>query len=407
LGSHFADALALQCGHMSMLSEYIALHRSGHSASMPAPETASTPPSADSARCADEIPENMGDIREGVQQGKPRLPQPSTVHELMRHINALDPGLAMPQAQAPAGGASPRGPAINEQAQTTADGATQAALSTHVSLGRNIPSAQMPSRNVNAPGNSEPRAQASPPSLPLALRGGRGPVPADAIRGAQTALMAASPMHHASASPGLPQHGTSPAQESGNMPPPAATVAISDANVSPPAGMPASYPAAQLLSHTPSLSSPARAIAAPLDAAQWPEDFGRQVTALLRQHTTGTHTAQLQLNPPELGPLQISLNINDSIAHAVFASAHAPVRLAVENALPQLQQLLSQQGLTLAQADISHQEQGFGHRPGNPPQPGPGFRHDDTQTVSGPASQASASLPHTGYVKAGLVDIFA
>ncbi|MCI1737512.1 MAG: flagellar hook-length control protein FliK [Pseudomonas veronii] len=43
----------------------------------------------------------------------------------------------------------------------------------------------------------------------------------------------------------------------------------------------------------------------------------------------------LRLHPAELGPLSISLNLNDGTTQAQFQAAHASVRAAVEQALPQ------------------------------------------------------------------------
>ncbi|WP_237173797.1 flagellar hook-length control protein FliK [Paracandidimonas lactea] len=102
-------------------------------------------------------------------------------------------------------------------------------------------------------------------------------------------------------------------------------------------------------------------VAAPLQSAQWPMEFGRQFVALAQGADTQPHTAELRLDPPELGPLRIILNVSDSVAHASFVSAHASVRNAVEQALPQLQQLLSQAGLSLGQANVSdHGQAGQG-----------------------------------------------
>src|SRR3546814_884422 len=80
------------------------------------------------------------------------------------------------------------------------------------------------------------------------------------------------------------------------------------------------------------------------------------------------HTAELRLDPPELGPLRISINLSDNVAHAVFVSPHAAVRQTVENALPQLQQLLAQAGISLGQTSVSDQgqsQQAFNESSGN------------------------------------------
>ncbi len=98
-------------------------------------------------------------------------------------------------------------------------------------------------------------------------------------------------------------------------------------------------------------------IATPLQSPQWGAEFGRQFVSLTQGGHNMPHTAELRLDPPELGPLRISINISDNVAHAVFTSPHAAVRQTVENSLPQLQQLLAQAGISLGQTSVSDQGQ--------------------------------------------------
>ncbi|RTZ47560.1 hypothetical protein EKL30_00685 [Candidimonas sp. SYP-B2681] len=98
-------------------------------------------------------------------------------------------------------------------------------------------------------------------------------------------------------------------------------------------------------------------IATPLQNPQWASDFGRQFVSLTQGGHNMPHTAELRLDPPELGPLRISINISDNVAHAIFVSPHAAVRQTVENALPQLQQLLAQSGISLGQTSVNDQAQ--------------------------------------------------
>ncbi|WP_353151390.1 flagellar hook-length control protein FliK [Pollutimonas bauzanensis] len=98
-------------------------------------------------------------------------------------------------------------------------------------------------------------------------------------------------------------------------------------------------------------------IATPLQSQQWPADFARQFISLAKGGHNMPHTAELRLDPPELGPLRISININDNVAHAIFTSPHAAVRQTVENSLPQLQQMLAQAGISLGQTSVNDQGQ--------------------------------------------------
>ncbi len=74
-------------------------------------------------------------------------------------------------------------------------------------------------------------------------------------------------------------------------------------------------------------------------------------------------TASLTLNPPELGPLQVILSLNNSQANATFIAAQPEVRQALEAAMPRLREMLGDAGIQLGQASVNAgnpgQEQGF------------------------------------------------
>ncbi len=93
----------------------------------------------------------------------------------------------------------------------------------------------------------------------------------------------------------------------------------------------------------------------PLHSQQWGHEFGKQVLNITQGAHNGVHHAELRLDPPELGPIRISLSLSDNVAHAYIVSAHANVRSAIEQALPQLQQAFAQAGLSLGQADVGDQ----------------------------------------------------
>jgi flagellar hook-length control protein FliK len=65
--------------------------------------------------------------------------------------------------------------------------------------------------------------------------------------------------------------------------------------------------------------------------------------------------ATLHLNPPQLGPLEVHLQMHDGQIQAQFVSAHAVVRQAVEAALPQLRDVFAGAGLSLGQTSVGTQ----------------------------------------------------
>jgi flagellar hook-length control protein FliK len=71
--------------------------------------------------------------------------------------------------------------------------------------------------------------------------------------------------------------------------------------------------------------------------------------------TQQNQVAELHLNPPNLGPLDVVLKISDNQATALFTSPHGAVRDAVENALPRLREMLADNGITLGNTTVSDQ----------------------------------------------------
>jgi flagellar hook-length control protein FliK len=106
-------------------------------------------------------------------------------------------------------------------------------------------------------------------------------------------------------------------------------------------------------------SAPAMAstavLQAPVGSAPWQNELGQQ---LIRFSQRGDHQIELHLHPKELGPLQISLHVNDQqVAQAHFFAAHAQVRDAVQQAIPQLREALAGQGIALGEAMVGQQQQ--------------------------------------------------
>lgn len=64
-------------------------------------------------------------------------------------------------------------------------------------------------------------------------------------------------------------------------------------------------------------------------------------------------SATLTLNPPDLGPVQVVLNVNNDQATVAFSSATPEVREALENAMPRLREMLSDAGVTLGESSVS------------------------------------------------------
>jgi len=87
---------------------------------------------------------------------------------------------------------------------------------------------------------------------------------------------------------------------------------------------------------------------------EWGKALGQQV---VQMGHAGQQVAELQLNPPGLGPLKVTLSMNDHQMQAMFVSAHSSVRAAVEAALPQLRATLAENGISLGQTSVGAENQ--------------------------------------------------
>lgn len=81
----------------------------------------------------------------------------------------------------------------------------------------------------------------------------------------------------------------------------------------------------------------------------WGEALGERVLWLIGNRVSA---AQLSLNPPELGPLEVRILLDGDQAQLHFVSAHAHVREALEGALPRLREMLGEAGIQLLDAGV-------------------------------------------------------
>ncbi|MFC4274263.1 flagellar hook-length control protein FliK [Achromobacter aloeverae] len=149
-------------------------------------------------------------------------------------------------------------------------------------------------------------------------------------------------------------------------------------------------------------------VGTPVGQPGWAADLGKQVVVLSNNAQQKTQTAELRLDPPDLGPLRITLTLNDGVAQASFVSSHAAVRQAVEAALPQLQQALSQAGISLGQTNVGDQgaQAGFAasDQGGRQGQSGGG---EASAQAGGSANDTVVATVQTRRAANALVDTFA
>lgn len=76
--------------------------------------------------------------------------------------------------------------------------------------------------------------------------------------------------------------------------------------------------------------------------------------------------AKLQLNPPNLGPLEVRISVNQDQTSVSFLAQHAAVREALEAALPRLREMFEQQSMQLVRTDVSDPGAQHGERANDP-----------------------------------------
>lgn len=145
----------------------------------------------------------------------------------------------------------------------------------------------------------------------------------------------------------------------------------------------------------------------PLTSRSWGEDLGQKIVWMVAQGAQTAQTAELHLNPPHLGPLDVVLNVSGDQATALFASPHASVRIAVEQALPKLREMLADNGITLGNATVSDQlpESRQGSPENRQQHRGAWPVSADGAPLTGASQNGLTVLP--GRRHQGMVDIFA
>ena len=103
-------------------------------------------------------------------------------------------------------------------------------------------------------------------------------------------------------------------------------------------------------------------------------------------------TAEIQLDPPELGPLQIKIHVNNDQASVNFVSAHAQVRDVLDNSLAKLKEMLSEQGMELVDSGVSDQSPEDNHDDSNPQLSNRLISDDDSPENSPISHQYNASV---------------
>lgn len=142
----------------------------------------------------------------------------------------------------------------------------------------------------------------------------------------------------------------------------------------------------------------------------WDNQVGQKIVWMVAGKE---QSATLTLNPPDLGPVQVVLNISGDNASVTFSSGELEVRQALENAMPKLREMMDESGISLGNASVNagmpEQRQDQGERAGAAGNGG-GGGSGPRGGVNGSAADANERLAARTPVQGGglgLVDTFA
>lgn len=91
----------------------------------------------------------------------------------------------------------------------------------------------------------------------------------------------------------------------------------------------------------------------PLHQPQWGEEVGQRIRWMVSHQM---HAAELRINPPQLGPVEVRINMHNDQMNITFLSQHAQVRDTIEDAVPRLRELMTQQGFSDVNVDVSQHQ---------------------------------------------------
>ena len=120
-------------------------------------------------------------------------------------------------------------------------------------------------------------------------------------------------------------------------------------------------------------------------------------------------SAEIHLNPPDLGPLQVRVSMQHDQASVVFTSQHAAVRDALDQALPRLREMMGNQGMHLLDVSVGgqsaqqQQQQQFTRNDSDRGAPSGGFFADD----SAETGVATVTTVNTSRLQRSGIDAYA
>jgi flagellar hook-length control protein FliK len=153
---------------------------------------------------------------------------------------------------------------------------------------------------------------------------------------------------------------------------------------------------------------PGDRIPARLGTQAWDNQVSQRIVYMVGKEQAAT----LTLNPPDLGPVQIVLNVTNDQATVAFSSDQLDVRQALENALPRLREMMSESGIALGNATVDAnvpdgRQQQDSERRAQGGQRGAGGLTGDGQDAAPAVNEVAPRTRTVSIGDRGMVDLFA
>ena len=140
----------------------------------------------------------------------------------------------------------------------------------------------------------------------------------------------------------------------------------------------------------------------PVGAKGWGEDLANRVLLLVNQRA---HVAEVKLNPPHLGPMEIRVALDQDATNISFTVQGTGVREAVEAALPRLRELFSEAGVSLLDVNVAERHANDG-RERREPVSGDGADTSKSDTGPDDSVGAGSGAPESAVSPRALLDAY-
>ncbi|MBI3529264.1 MAG: flagellar hook-length control protein FliK [Betaproteobacteria bacterium] len=150
-------------------------------------------------------------------------------------------------------------------------------------------------------------------------------------------------------------------------------------------------------------------LAQPFGSPTWDDGFSSRVVWMAKNNV---QSAEIRLNPPDLGPIEVTLVLTgdqgaQASASVQFSAAHAATREAIESALPRLREMLLENGIALGNTTVDARTAGNTDGSGDSGRPSHGSTRSDARAGQTPEPPIQPRLGSPLRRGSGLVDTFA